>query len=92
MFGGLAVTEEKAGYGPTFTVAEAVVEQPLEPSPVTEYVVVEAGLAFTLAPVEAERPKVGDQAYELAPDAESASGVPPGKQITPEPGVTNTFG
>jgi hypothetical protein len=50
----------------TVTVTCAVAVQPLA-VPVTVYVIVEEGLAETLAPVVALRPVAGDHVYEFAP-------------------------
>ena len=54
-----------AGNGLTVTVTTAVLMQPAPLVPVTVYVVVPAGLAVTLAPVAADNPVDGDQAYEV---------------------------
>jgi len=53
---------EITGGGLTVTVTVEVLVQPFEPVPVIVYVVVEAGLAVTLAPVVALNPVAGDQA------------------------------
>ena len=60
----------------TVTVTCAVAVQPLASVPVTVYVVVEEGLAETLAPVVLLSPVAGDHAYELAPLAVSVAGKP----------------
>ena len=49
------------GNGLTVTVAVVVPTQPAAEVPVMVYVVVEAGLAVTLAPVVALKPVAGDQ-------------------------------
>ena len=60
----------------TVTVTCAVAVQPLLPVPVTVYVVVEEGLAETLAPVVLLRPVGGDHEYVFAPLAVNAAGCP----------------
>jgi hypothetical protein len=58
----------------TVTCAEEV--QPLASVPVTVYVVVEDGLAETLAPVVLLRPVGGDHVYVFAPFAVNVVGCP----------------
>ena len=52
---------EIVGFGLTVTVAVAVPVQPLRLVPVTVYVVVDEGEAFTVDPVVALSPVEGDQ-------------------------------
>ena len=56
--------------GEVFTVTVTLVV-PVQPDvvPVTVYMVVDAGLAVTVAPVVELRPVAGDQLYVVAPDA-----------------------
>jgi len=70
-------------------VAEAV--QPFPSVPTTVYVVVEDGVAITVAPVDADKPEVGVQEYVLAPEAVIVIPVP-GAQYKAEVGVTETTG
>lgn len=60
------------GLGDTVTVVDFVDEQPLE-VPVTEYTVVDEGLAFTEAPVLALSPVAGVHTYVVAPLAFKAA-------------------
>jgi hypothetical protein len=58
----------------TVIVTWAVAVQPLASVPVTVYVIVEDGLAETLAPVVLLRPVAGDHEYVLAPLAVNVVG------------------
>jgi hypothetical protein len=60
----------------TLTVTVAVLEQPPATDPVTVYVLVEAGLAVTLAPVVADRPVAGAQLYVVPPLAVNVVDAP----------------
>ena len=75
--------------GSTVTVTTCVPEQPPY-VPVTVYVVVEDGLAVTIALVDDDNPVVVNQVYELAPFAVRTSEVP--AQIVAEGGVIVVFG
>jgi hypothetical protein len=57
------------GIGLTETVTVAVLLQPAALVPVTVYVIVDVGLAVTLAPVVADNPVDGDQLYVEPPVA-----------------------
>jgi hypothetical protein len=58
--------------------------QPLEPVPVTVYVVLTVGVATTLEHVEHERLADGDQTYVVAPDADRVAVVPGHILVPPE--------
>lgn len=62
--GGVTVT---IGLGVTVTTALSLIGQPPVPFPVTVYVVVVAGLATTIAPVDVFNVVAGAQVYEAAP-------------------------
>ena len=72
----------------TVTVVVPVLTQPFALVPVTVYEVVEAGLAFTFAPVVALNPVAGLQVYVLAPPAVSGAEAP----LQTVPGVTVIVG
>ena len=67
---------ETTGNGFTVTMVCKLAVQPAAEVPVTEYVVVETGVAVTLEPVEAFKVEEGLQAYEAAPVALSIAELP----------------
>jgi len=85
-FEGTTVTFSDAA---TVTVTVCVLVHPAE-VPVTVYVVVEPGLAVTVAPVVALRPVPGDHVYVVPPLAVNDT-LPPG-QIVGAAGATVTVG
>jgi hypothetical protein len=67
---------ETTGIRFTVTMVCKVAVQPAAEVPVTEYVVVETGVAVTLEPVEAFKVEEGLQTYEAAPVALSIAELP----------------
>ena len=80
------------GAEPTVTVTVVVFTHDGVPAvvPVTVYVVVEVGLAVTVAPLVALNPVAGDHVYVLAPEAVRLT--LPAKAIEGAAGVTTTVG
>jgi hypothetical protein len=76
------------GRGLTVTVTDAVFVHP-EVVPVTVYVVVVPGDAVTVAPVDGERPVVGDHVYVVAPEAVNVVEAPAHMAVL---GLTVTVG
>ena len=86
---GVAVAEEKVGLGSAVTVTTAVAEQPVAVDvPVTVYVVVTAGVTFTLAPLN----EPGIQVYVSAPVALNVLLVPGHTAVGVAVGTTVTAG